>query len=110
MSYSSPFVASFSRPCRLALFLTLLTALLAFAAASVLGAAPERDRDGITPLDQREGYRYTPVGPTSEPYGQGPYGPEHLRRMSPTEALPAPPRVEHVLPVGPDGKVELPNQ
>jgi len=38
----------------------------------------------------RNVYKPTPQGPVSEPYGNDRYGPEHLRRISPTERYPAP--------------------
>lgn len=54
---------------------------------------------------QEAGYRYTPPGKKSEAYGKGPYGPEHLRRISKTEPLAAEPQVTKVIPLGIDGKL-----
>ena len=44
-------------------------------------------------------YKPTPSGERSEAWGDDRYGPDHLRRISPTEHLPASPQVERVIPL-----------
>ena len=44
-------------------------------------------------------YKPTPPGERSEAWGDDRHGPDHLRRISPTEHLPASPQVERVIPL-----------
>ncbi len=89
--------------CKYVVAFILLTAVLFMAEAA--GAAETgitqegAQPPGVTTPDPDSIYKPTPIGPESVPYGEGSTGPNHLRRMSPTEALPAEPQIEKVVPI-----------
>ena len=76
--------------------------LLAAGTAGAADAYQTGNNGGGTMADpsaQDSTYVPTPIGQQSEAWGDDPTGPGHLRRMSPTEALPAEPQVEKVIEV-----------
>ena len=80
-------------------------------AAHVAVAAPAEEVPSAAELGtEPEGYRPTPIGPQSEAYDVTDTGPNHLRRMSPTEALPASPQPGKIisLPEGKEAPTEAP--
>lgn len=95
---------------RQAALLTLFCALAAFTFA-----APAFAQDGAAPASSynpesgyqvvqpygKNVYKETPHGAKSEAWGDSKYGPHHLRRISPTEHLPAQPQVEKTIPATP---------
>ena len=66
--------------------------------ADMRGAAPGGDYRVVQPYGENV-YKPTPSGDRSEAWGDDRYGPDHLRRISPTEHLPASPQVERVIPL-----------
>lgn len=84
--------------CAAALFIA--AALPAFAAGMQEPAPGEGKGYSVVQPYGPNVYKETPRGEKSEAWGDGKYGPDHLRRISPTEHLPAPPQVEKTIPVG----------
>lgn len=99
MSILSATISAFGRIRTCVAAFTLCAAFLLMGgyagAASAEGAATS---PGAT-SDPDSIYKPTPAGSESIPYGNAPNGPDHLRRISPTEALPAEPQIEKVIDV-----------
>ncbi len=88
--------------CKYAAACAVLPAVLLAAGAAGAADAYQTGNGGgavTDPSAQDSTYVPTPIGPKSEAWGDDPTGPGHLRRMSPTEALPAEPQVEKVIEV-----------
>ena len=86
--------------------LLLVTVAGAGNAAAPDESARESSTREVAPGDNRpvqpygkNVYKPTPAGERSEAWGDDRYGPDHLRRISPTEHLPASPQVERVIPL-----------
>ncbi len=102
MSSKSEKISIILSACKYAAACAVLPAvLLAAGAACAADAHQTGNGDGTVtdPSAQDSTYVPTPIGQHSEAWGDGPAGPGHLRRMSPTEALPAEPQVERVIEV-----------
>ena len=72
--------------------------LAVFFSAGITLAAPKENIPSAAELGiDPDGYVPTPIGPESAPYDFTETGPNHLRRMSPTEVLPANPQPGKVI-------------